>query len=97
MRIASPSPAAPLADDGQPAAPGPGADREAVHRAVGERRQVDGRRDVLREHAAERVRGRDVLARERAGVCKNGVARLVDREHRAHFPANGLRRIRPHW
>ncbi len=56
-----------------------GAQRKAVHIGAIERRHVDRRRDVVREHAAERCGERDALRRQRRKIdmLHKARARLV--------------------
>jgi hypothetical protein len=61
-------------------------DREAVHRRAGERRQVDLRGDVLRQHPAGCGADLDRLRVERARPGEHAREGVVDREQRGHRP-----------
>ena len=88
IRNASPAPTAasagapardsPVTFSRRPA--GPGGDRVAVHRAVGEGGHVAGGGDVLGQDAVERVGDRDVLRRQRPHLGEHLGAGGVDRE-----------------
>ena len=80
-----------LTGDGQVAL-GVRGEGEAVHRRRVEGRDVHGARDVLRQHAAEGVRERHLLGRERVNGCQDEALSLVDRHVSGHpriLPAPG--------
>ncbi len=53
----------------------------AVHRGIGERRQVFGRDRVLSQHTAYTRSQWSKLARERMEASENGLTRLLDAHH----------------
>ena len=59
-------------------------DRKAVHRGARKRRQVDQRRNVLREHPARGLGDRNGLGLERTDPREHPREGFVDREQRRH-------------
>ncbi len=58
-----------------------GVDGVAVHRRVVERRDVEGRDDILGEHLAERVEEGAIFGLAALDITEDALERLVDADH----------------